>query len=129
MGSRTAGASSSVVLVESSTDPHAKLLFGSSPFSVNGVVIGGWNKQYWLVPLFDPISATSLGGSRELFLNDIGPGIGSVLWVGKPLGGPEHLVAPATVLVSSHTAGVFVNDGTTLAAGLSTVVTIQNNLI
>ena len=90
---------------------------------------GGWNKQYWLVPLFDPISATSLGGSRELFLNDIGPGTGSVLWVGKPLGGPEHIVPPATSLVSAHTAGVFENDGTTLVAGASIVVTIENILI
>ena len=96
------------------------------------------SKQYWLAAVFDPITAFSLGGSRELFIEDHGlPGTpASILWVGKPTT-PQRIPAGACgggsgscgTLVSPYTAGYIEGDGTTLVAGASFSLTVTNPLL
>jgi hypothetical protein len=88
------------------------------------------SKQYFLTAVFDPISEFSLGGSRELFVEDHGlPGHpASILWVGKPTT-PQRISAGATTLVSPYTAGLIEGDSATLAAGGSFSLTVTNPLL
>lgn len=88
------------------------------------------SKQFFLTAVFDPISEFSLGGSRELYVDDHGlPGHpASILWVGKPTA-PQRIPAGATTLVSPYTAGLIEGDAATLAAGTSFSLTVTNPLL
>ena len=88
------------------------------------------SKQFFLTAVFDPISEFSLGGSRELFIDDHGlPGHpASILWVGKPTA-PQRIPAGATTLVSPYTAGLIEGDAATLASGSSFSLTVTNPLL
>ena len=88
------------------------------------------SKQYWLTAIFDPITPFSLGGSRELFIEDTGqPGLpASILWVGKPTE-PQRISQGGLTLESPYTAGYIEGDATTLTAGSSFSLTVSNPLI
>jgi hypothetical protein len=89
------------------------------------------SKQFWLVPVFDPISEYSLGGSRELFIEDTGlPGVSSFfMWVGKHPLGAQRFPENVYTINSDHTVGWVESNSDVLSAGVTRQVTIMNPLI